>query len=389
MIFTILFWLAVGALFHTYVAYPILLSILAKRKSENQTQYGNNEEWPSISILMAFHNESDVLEKKLINLNKINYPLSKVEILVGSDASDDGSDHIVQTWSHQYPHTTFQRFDQRVGKIHIINHLAGISRGEILVISDANVFCEPDCLHFMIRHFKNSMIGLVDSNMKHFGFQRDGISMQEHRYISREMKMKHHESLIWGAMMGPSGGFYAVRKELFQPVPRNFLVDDFYINLNVLSSGKKSIHEINAEVYEDISNSISEEFRRKVRIAAGNFQNLSKFAKFLLKPFSTIGFSFISHKVLRWLGPFLLLLAFVSNFFLIPDLFYQCTLAVQIVLLSIPIIDLILRKINIHIVILRFITHFYSMNLALLVGFGWFVKGIHSNVWEPTRRNQS
>ena len=189
--------------------------------------------------------------------------------------------------------------------------------------------------------------------------------------------------------MGPSGGFYAVRKENFNAVPGNFLVDDFYINFKVLEEGKKSINDRDSVVIEDVSNDLYEEFRRKVRISAGNFQNLSEFFRFLKNPFKPIGFCFLSHKVLRWIGPFFILGALISNFFIRHELFYSLTLLLQVILIIIPFIDLILRKIKIHIVILRFVTHFYSMNLAILTGFLWFLKGIKSNVWEPTKRNQS
>jgi cellulose synthase/poly-beta-1,6-N-acetylglucosamine synthase-like glycosyltransferase len=389
MIFTILFWFAVGALFYTYVGYPILLTILAHGKKGNEVRYTEDDEWPVVSILIAFHNESEVLGEKITNLDLLDYPSGKLEILMGSDASDDGSDQLVHNWSSKHAHVGFHRFEKRTGKIPIINHLAEMARGEVLVISDANVLANPDALHQMIRHFKNSEIGLVDSNMTHLGIVKRGISVQEHSYISREMRMKHHESLVWGSMMGPSGGFYAVRKSLFQPVPPKFLVDDFYINMKVLTSGKKSMHESGALVFEDISSSIYEEFRRKIRISAGNFQNLSRFIKVLSRPGTAVAFTFLSHKVLRWLGPLFIGMAFISNVFLTSVWLYRSTFIMQLVLFSIPIIDLLLRKFNIHVVILRFVTHFYNMNLALLIGFGWFLKGVHSNVWEPTRRNQS
>jgi cellulose synthase/poly-beta-1,6-N-acetylglucosamine synthase-like glycosyltransferase len=155
----------------------------------------------------------------------------------------------------------------------------------------------------------------------------------------------------------------------------------------VLDRKKKCILELKAIGYEDVPNRLSEEFRRKIRIAAGNFQNLKTFYKLLWPPNTGLAFSFFSHKVLRWLGPFFLLFLLVSNTILaLSDPFYRILLMIQGGLIISPFIDYLLRKIGLHIVILRFITHFYSMNLALLAGFLKFMKGTETNVWQPTRR---
>ena len=121
----------------------------------------------------------------------------------------------------------------------------------------------------------------------------------------------------------------------------------------------------------------------------GNFINLFHFKKLLLKPFSRLGFIFLSHKVIRWFGPILLILVLTSNFILISDnIFYKMTFFVQLILLILPFIDFLLRKIGIHILILRFVTHFYSMNLALFIGMIDYLTVNKKGVWEPTKRKQ-
>ena len=131
------------------------------------------------------------------------------------------------------------------------------------------------------------------------------------------------------------------------------------------------------------------EFRRKIRISSGNFQNLRTFCRLLWPPFSGLSFSFMSHKVLRWLGPFFLLLLLLAGFMLSRESqFYRVLLLAQGILLAVPFLDLLLRKIGIHIVFLRFITYFYSMNLALLLGFFKFLTRRETNVWKPTKRTR-
>jgi len=221
------------------------------------------------------------------------------------------------------------------------------------------------------------------------GLSKTGISVQESTYITHEVMIKHREGLLWGTMIGPFGGCYAIRKEVFCSPPNNFLVDDFYINMKVIEQGKKCINNLSALATEDVSNELKEEFRRKVRIGTGNFQNLKQFAGMLWPLSRPVAFSFFSHKVIRWFGPILLLLILVSTITLsFRSVYFHGVLVVIIAALAIPLVDFILKSIRIHISPLRFVTHFFSMNLALLVGLIKYFKGVKSNVWQPTQRNQ-
>ncbi len=389
MIFKITFWISVFAVFHTYVLYPLILRLLVRGKTNNRVFYKYPEQYPSVSILLAVYNEEMVILNKLKSLARLEYLSDKLEILIVSDASNDQTDKIIEDFVQNKPQFKFKKSQQRTGKIAIINRLSSISSGEILAITDANTIHDPKSLVKLIRHFKNPEIGLVDSYMYNTGLDKAGISLQESAYVLRETRIKNREGRIWGTLMGPSGGFYALRRKNYHPVPENFLVDDFYICMRVLEDGKKAINDPDSKVFEDVSNDIGEEFRRKVRISAGNFQNINTFSHLLLKPWQAIGFCFFSHKFLRWLGPFFMISAFISNVVLYQTPFFTFTLTLQLIFFILPIIDLILRKIKIHIVILRFITHFLFMNLAIFAGFIQFIKGINSNVWEPTKRNQS
>jgi len=308
---------------------------------------------------------------------------------VGSDASTDRTNDILKQFAKASTAVQPFIFEERQGKPCIINQLAEKARGEILVISDANVILEPDTLRELIRYFKEERIGLVDSRLMGTGIRKNGISRQERFYASREVSIKHHESVLWESMMGPFGGCYAVRKSCYNPVPDHFLVDDFYINMSILERGGSCISNIRAGVREDVSNDPREEFRRKSRISAGNFQNLSRFGSLLFKGRRGVGFCFLSHKLIRWLVPFLVLASLaLSAVLALESDFYLILLLIHILILSIPVIEHILRKIGIQSIPLRFISHFILMNLALLAGFIRFSRGIKNNVWQPTSRNQ-
>lgn len=387
MVFFIIFWLSVFCIFHSYVFYPVLLRILSTFIRFQPSRYGPDDSLPTIAVLMAAYNEESVIKEKLQSIENQNYPKEYIKIYLGSDASTDQTDAIIREFSAQQD-IYFKRFETRQGKPKIVNFLAGKAMEDILVITDANVIFDNQTLFELVKTFRDNRIGLVDTRMVNKRHKAEGISFQEKSYIAREVMVKYLESVTFGSMMGPFGGCFAVRNNLFEPIPSNYLVDDFYVNMKVFEKGKKAINSMHAKVYEEVSNNLGEEIRRKIRIAAGNFQNLVHF-RHLLKKCNGVSFCFMSHKVFRWFGPVFILAALISNAFLLSGhVFYTITFLMQVLLLLIPFIDLILRKIHLHVILLRFITHFYSMNLALLIGLINYIRGVKTNVWQPTRRHQ-
>jgi len=386
----IIFWICVWAMAHSYVIYPVLLHLIVSFRGEKKFKsFSNDGDLPHISILMAAYNEELVIGQKIRTVFDTTYPLEKIDVWVGSDNSTDNTNSIISSLCNEFPALHFINFDDRQGKIGIINQLSEKAIGSVLIVTDANVMLNRDTLFELVKYFADGQVGLVDSRMNNYGLKQDGISIQEKSYISREVYVKHLESRSFGTMIGPFGGCYAVRKALFEKVPSNFLVDDFFVCMNVLAKGKDAINNLDAHVFEDVSNNLSIEFKRKIRIAAGDFQNLSYFKKLLWPPLKPLAFCFLSHKVIRWFGPFFLIGAFITNLILAFESdFYRVLLLLQLLLTILPFADLILKKLKLHIVFLRFATHFYSMNLSLLIGFIKSLKGIRSNVWKPTRRLQ-
>jgi len=386
---SILFFISVLLLFHSYILYPILLWLFASNKRLNYQHYTLDDDLPRVSVVMAAHNEESVIESKIMSVLATDYPLDRIEIIVGSDCSTDSTLAILKNLASKFPQVTIVEFEERQGKIAIINHLVSIANAPVIISTDANVMFNPTTIYELAKYFKDPEIGLVDSRMVNKGLSKTGISVQESTYITHEVMIKHREGLLWGTMIGPFGGCYAIRKEVFCSPPNNFLVDDFYINMKVIEQGKKCINNLSALATEDVSNELKEEFRRKVRIGTGNFQNLKQFAGMLWPLSRPVAFSFFSHKVIRWFGPILLLLILVSTITLsFRSVYFHGVLVVIIAALAIPLVDFILKSIRIHISPLRFVTHFFSMNLALLVGLIKYFKGVKSNVWQPTQRNQ-
>ncbi len=390
----IIFWACILGLIHTYFIFPFLTKQFRKGKTLSKPQ----GELPFATVLMAAHNEESVLDEKLNSLVQQDYPKDKFEIRVGSDCSTDRTIEILENFSKEYPSLSYHDFRERQGKPGIINRLFneatsihGKGQNHIIIITDASVMLRSDVISKLAHRFLEPEIGLVDTRMVNKGLAKEGISKSEDQYISGEVSLKHAEGERWGLMMGPFGGCYAVRSDLFTPVPDTYLVDDFFIALGVLDKGAKTVSELGAICTEEVSHKMSEEFRRKKRISAGNFQNLSHYKHLLSPKRGKLAYVFLSHKVLRWFGPFFVIFGFISCGILAGtgNLLYLPLFILYIFLMvDIPILDFLLQKIGIHVRLLRSIRYFFIMNLALLAGFFQYLKGIKSNVWQPTERNR-
>ncbi len=393
----LILFFSLSCLVHTYVLYPLLLKWLTRKKQPNDQVYPlSSKQHPHVFILMAVYNEEKVIATKIHSIfHHTTYPLDKIHLIIGSDNSNDQTHQIIQEAQLTYPNITLSIFEGRNGKIRIINKLFTTNKKQlqanasnIIIMTDANVFFTPPTIYLLSKHFKNPRIGLVAANIFNKGIRNTGISFQESWYIKRENDIKYLEGLLDGSMMGAFGACYAMRASLFSPVPNNFIVDDFYLTLKVLEQKHKAIKEPFAICEEDVSDDQMEEFRRKKRISAGNFQNLKHFSHLLHPSHKWIAFNFFSHKILRWFGPFLLIAAYLCNVIVCKEnIFFSILLILQTLALLSPLFDYLLKKVPIHLPPLRFISYFYLMNLALLLGFFNFLKGIKTNVWKPTKRN--
>ena len=399
----LIFWSSFAFLIYTYIGYPLLVTLLGRRRQKAIPSDTTPDQLPFVSILMAVYNEEKVIEEKLQCLQQLDYPKDKIAIFIGSDCSSDNTNALISGLQDTFPQLFFFSFTERRGKPGVVNQLAleaaknkPTSDFHIFLMTDANVILEEKCLKNLARHYKDDDIVIVDANMVNIGMQKKGISQSENQYISSEVKLKNNEAHAWKTMAGPFGGCYTLRASHFSPVPNNYLVDDFYITMKVIEKKGAVINDLAAICYEAVSHEINEEFRRKVRISAGNFQNLVTFPHLWWPPYRLPGFILFSHKVLRWLGPFFIIGMILSSTYLlfhqettmIWRYFYQLsTLGIWVFLLVIPVLDKLLSKIGVHILYFRSIRYFVLMNVALLKGFINFSKGIKNNVWEPTKRN--
>jgi len=375
---------AAFSLIYSYGFYPLLTMLLASGERKKDI---TAESFPSVSILMPVFNEEKVIRAKIDSLISSSYPAEKTEILIGSDASDDCTDAIVNGYSAVHENIKLIRAERRAGKASMLNRLVLMAKGELLVVTDANVMPEKNCLRKIVSHFNNENISLCDANPVSRGKVADGIATQEKLYSSFEMKLKNSEAKTWGTSINPYGGFYVIRKDLFPVIPENMLADDLYVGLSLVAGGYKSINEYEAIVYEDIPAGLKEQYKRRVRIATGSFQNLFHYGLFPRGILSAVSFCFFSHKVLRWFTPLFLLTVFMTSIILSGhSILYFALALIQVIFILLPVLDYILQKRGITAFPLRSVTQFAMMNVALTAGFFRCLRGVKEGTWEPTKR---
>ncbi len=382
----IIFWITLWAIIHPYTSYPVFLHLKTRNKKKNFDFYDKNK-LPFISILMAVHNEEKILYDKIQSILNSSYPAHLYEIIIGSDASTDNTNHILKQSALKHKQIKVHYFAERLGKIKIINKLIKQAKAELIIFTDADVLFTSDTIYELVKYFKEDKIGLVDSNLQKKCTEKKGVSIQENFYMNFELSVKYLEGIAAGVMMGPFGGAYAIRKKLYEPVPDNFLVDDFYINMKIIQKNYWSINNPAAIAYDNGVDEIRSEFKRKVRISTGNFQNLKAFLPVLFSGKYLLAFCFFSHKILRWITPLFFISLILSSIIILQqNVFYIFFSFFLFLSLIIPFIDYFLRKNGFHIILLRFISHYYYMNLGLLIGLFKYLKGVKTNVWEPTKR---
>jgi glycosyltransferase involved in cell wall biosynthesis len=379
----VFFWTAIFLICYSYLLYPFLLKWLASNiKPNNQLLYFE----PNISIIIPAYNESLLIEQKIKSICEGNYPLSKLEIIVYSDGSDDETVSIIKKLIAQYSFIHLMESKERNGKSHAVNQLLNSAKFDIILLTDANIIFNGDTIRNNVKNYQIENIGLVGSYVINPSNHPD-YGNQEQKYVIWENEIKYNEGLIWGCTIAPFGACFSFRKALFNAIPKNFLVDDFFIAATILQKQFNCILEKTSLCFENINGSLNMEMKRRKRISIGNFQNFVYFFNFFLDIFSPVGFCFWSHKGIRWLTPFLLFFLLIANLYLLNQAsIYKITIVLQLLFYCTPLTYPLSKPIKPLHKIIKFAHYFLMMNFSLLVGFYQYIKGVEFGYWDTTQR---
>ncbi len=382
-----LFFICLYCIVHTYFLYPLVMLLLGKLfGGKSKTSDAKYE--PTVEIIFAAHNEERVLVEKLKRSLDTQYNGEKLSIRIGSDCSTDRTNEIIEDFAKKYPNIHFTLYTERQGKASIINQLVQQSKADLIICTDANILFTPQTIPHLVAPMADKYVGINGGKIGYPTVNKQGISLQESVYLKIENNIKQAESDLFAKAMGVEGGCYIIRRKLFPEIPPLFFMEDFFVSLSLMKDHFKVLFTAKAECFEDVSVQSTEEYKRKVRISIGNFQNLAYFRKYLFTRFIGMGFLFLSHKVLRWLTPFFLLLLLpLSTILAQYGIGYALFAGVYMLFISLGMFGILFSQ-NKRAGLLKYPGHFLHMNLALLEGFTMFLKGVTSNAWEPTKRHQ-
>ncbi|HEV3276133.1 MAG TPA: glycosyltransferase family 2 protein [Terriglobia bacterium] len=313
-----LFWASTAFVLFTYLGYPAWLCLRARWKALPVRRAAIS---PSISVIVAAHNEAGALPAKLANLEELDYPPDRMEVVVASDGSSDGTNAILEDWSG--PRRKAIILARNQGKAAALNHAVQAAGGEILLFTDARQRIAADALRVLAESFADPAVGCVSGELILEGSGRDAASGGLGLYWQIEKSIRRWESAS-GSVVGVTGALYAARKDLVPLLPPGTILDDVFIPLNAARQGKRILFDGRALSYDRLADD-RREFWRKVRTLTGNYQ-LLRLAPWLLTTSNGIRFRFVCHKLLRLLVPFALLGVLVSSLFLTAPI-YRAALA--------------------------------------------------------------
>lgn len=387
MVVSFVFWLGVLIVMYTYVGYAIVIYVFSKLKSKGKPFVTvSDEDLPEVTLVIAAYNEEQFIEDKIANTRALDYPKNKLTVLFVTDGSSDRTPDLIKQ------HNDVQLFHQpeRKGKIHAVNRVMKTVTTPYTIFCDANTLLNQAAIKNIIRHYQNPNVGGVAGEKRIFKKQEDNASgAGEGLYWKYESFLKRKDAEVY-SIVGAAGELFSIRTELYEAPDENMIIEDFYMSLRIAARGYRFAYEPDAFATETASASVSEEWKRKVRICAGGFQAMARLS-YLLNPFryGMLSFQYISHRVLRWtLAPLFLLLIFISNAILAAEgfFFYQLTLLAQIGFYTWAYIGY--RYQDKPIAIKGFFVPYYFtvMNLAVYAGFSRYLRGKQSVTWERAKR---
>ena len=310
----VVFWISLFSVYYVYHGYGVLLDLaLFFIKNKTDLDWKTTETAvPFVTVLVTVHNEEKGIGKKIDNILEQDYPQQQFEILVASDGSTDATDSIVESRTRKVPSVRLFRPVNRKGKTDTQNQAIAYARGSIIIFTDCDTVFSKDFLAKLVHAFARQDVGCATGRLFFLGEQENSISTSQGYYWNYETRLRELESNL-GVLAVASGACMAVRKELFRPMEAAY-GEDCILPLDVILQGYKVVHVPDAIAYDRMPATASGEFRTRVRMTLRNWQGTWARAE-LLNPFRYPAYSWAlwSHKVLRWLSPYLLIALALSS----------------------------------------------------------------------------
>lgn len=379
-VLTYAFWCAASLILYAYAGYPFWIYLRSRLHPQPARQ---EPIIPSVSIILVVRNGASLLRRKVDHLLSLDYPRDRMEIVIVSDGSTDGTDDILKELTD--PVLIPIHYSEHRGKAAALNMGMQRATGEILLFCDIRPRMERDALQLLLSNFADPHVGCVTGELVLLENGHDPAAKAVgNLYWRYEQWIRNCEAKV-DSPLGVYGGFYAVRRKLARPLPEGAILDDMLQPLSVIRQGYRSVLDVRARVYDVWPKSLRGEFQRKVRTLAGNFQ-LLQLAPWLLLPENRLRFELISHKLLRLFVPILLITLLISSALLASrSLLYAGALGAQILVYMLAALGTG-RTIPVLTRVAAPASAFCMLNAAVVVGFYKFLftRGPLWKIWTPT-----
>lgn len=375
------FWVAFGLIVYVYLGYPLLVGLLSTFRGPAVQSDTIHRVW-TVSLIVPAYNEESVIGMKIANACGLAYPIEHCQIIVVSDGSSDRTAEIAREVGGDRVIVLEQPV--RRGKAEALNAAVSVAIGEILLFADANVLFERDAVARLVEPFDDPVVGCVVGRVL-LTPPKSGEPAGEGAYMRYERWLHAKESRL-GTMIGIDGAMFAVRRRLYARLSPDAVVEDFVVGLRCIEQGYRIRFEPRAVAYEEAAGSVADEFRRKTRMVSGGFQALVAL-RHLLNPLRhpVVAWELISHKLLRWVVPFLLLVTLAASLMLIPSPLYTAAFGAQALFYvcagigwRVPAVR---RWIGFYVPY-----YFCTVNLAAVFGLHRFLGRSQSVLWEKVAR---
>lgn len=375
----ILFWISGGLLLYVYVGYPTLLAFASRLVHRGRAELGYT---PFLSVLITAYNEHSSIRRKVENTLEADYPPERLEVVVASDGSSDGTDEIVR--AIEDPRVKLVRVEGRRGKTRAQNEAVKCCNGEVIIFSDATTIYHPLSLRYLAANYKDPRVGAVSGRYQYFDAKGTSpTGMGTITFWNYENLIKRFQSNV-KTISGCCGCIYSVRKSVYTNLADD-VISDLVQPLHVIKKGFRVVFEERALAFEETTQSAREEFQMRVRVVTRGMRGILSVPE-LLQPWKHpwVSFQLISHKVLRWLVGVFLLVLLISNAFLVAQLFFAVTMGLQACFYAAALLALV-PPLHKRWKVLGMPLYFCLLNVAAVVSLGEILRGRKYVVWETVR----
>jgi cellulose synthase/poly-beta-1,6-N-acetylglucosamine synthase-like glycosyltransferase len=382
----LVFWGSFLLVVHTYLLYPIVLFLAyslvqirrdwhyLRSRRDTRSPIQDPTQLPSVTLIIAAHNEEVRLPDKLENLRRLDYPRDRLEVIIVSDGSTDATNKILREASDAGLRCFF--LPTRQGKWSALNHAVGQAHDDILIFSDAATLFAPNAVGKLARHFADPRVGVVCGSLQ---FEASAESRQtEGVYWRYESMLRLMEARI-GATLTASGAIYALRRRCYLQLSPDTVLDDLVIPMNARKLGYHVLYDPEAVGKDFAASSVAGEFTRRVRVATGSFRALGQIVRTQLDPVTA--FAFFSHKFLRWVLPFLLIAMLASSGLMWSRPIYRVAFLGQVAFYLWATLGFLFRQRMQGVRYGLLAYYLLAIHLAFLVGFVRFLSGNKETAW--------